>query len=147
MARISIIADDNDVAALISDVLSDEGHTVAVCVRPVDGLAWTAAHPADLILVDMWMETPTQGLDLVSSLRRCPEMCRVPLVLCSDGASIGDARGLTGVPGLPVLQKPFTLDELEQVVDLALDGGGQWRRPRVSGQQASGMAPVSPAHL
>ena len=53
MARISIIADDNDVAALISDVLSDEGHTVAVCVRPVDGLAWTAAHPADLILVDL----------------------------------------------------------------------------------------------
>jgi DNA-binding NtrC family response regulator len=125
MARIAVVADDADVAMLLGEALEDTGHSVAACVRPDDAMAWLREHPADLVLVDVWLRTPQEGWDLITKLREDPATSSIPVIVCSDDTWHDRVAKLLPPSNLPVLHKPFDLEELDDVVGHALTGDRQ----------------------
>jgi DNA-binding NtrC family response regulator len=120
MARIAVVADDADVAMLLGEALEDTGHSVSACVRPDDAMSWLRDHPADLVLVDVWLRTPQEGWDLVAQLKQDPATHLIPVIICSDDTWHDRVDKLLPAEDLPVLHKPFDLEELDEVVGHAL---------------------------
>ena len=81
---------------MIVDVLASHGHQVDTAADSVEALRRCEQVRYDLILSDL----------------RMPKM---------DGA---DYAGILGVAGVPVLAKPFTVDELRHAVTQALGTEG-----------------------
>jgi CheY-like chemotaxis protein len=81
---IAVIDDEPAVVALVAEVLIDEGY---------ETVAWpTGAGAYDLIrermpvavLLDMRMETPEAGMEVLRALRHDPQTQRIPVILISS---------------------------------------------------------------
>jgi CheY-like chemotaxis protein len=118
MARILIIDDDEPLAATLSQWLTVAGHSVATAADPFDGVNLFRAAPFDLVLMDMVM--PRSGLMAMRVLRE--QHPDVRIIAMTGGASfrLGHARDLGACHSLV---KPFTPDQLGDVVASALDDG------------------------
>ena len=82
MAKILIVDDDLELAALLSDVLSSEGFDVESRDTLVDGRAALASTPPDLLILDiMFPENPAGGFDLAREIRGAPATQHLPVIL------------------------------------------------------------------
>jgi PAS domain S-box-containing protein len=115
--RVLLVEDDEDVAALTEEMLRHLGHTVVRVASAAMALAAIGdSTPPDLVLTDVVMPGGQDGLDLARRLMT--ERPGLPILLCS---------GFSGAPmrvaaaGLPLLRKPFGLDELRRALTRAAD--------------------------
>jgi PAS domain S-box-containing protein len=110
--KVLLVEDDDDVALLTAEMLRHLGHEVArVESAGAARLALAEGVGADLVLTDVVMPGGQDGLDLARSLaEERPEM---PVLLCSG---YGGAPSRVAEAGLPLLRKPFTLDELRRAL-------------------------------
>jgi PAS domain S-box-containing protein len=114
-----LLADDNaDMRDYVSNLLSSRWEVDAVA----DGQAAldTARHrKPDLVLADIMMPR-LDGIDLLSALRRDPELCDVPVILLS--ARAGEEAQVEGLKAGAdsYLVKPFSARELVARVDSSL---------------------------
>ena len=110
------VCDDDDVAALIVDMLAQLGH-VPTRVRTAAAALGALAdgRAVDLLFTDVLMPGGMDGLALArEAARRRPGL---PVLLTTGYAGGGAAA----VPlGLPVLRKPYRIDDLVQALELAL---------------------------
>ncbi len=70
MARILIVDDDPDVVEACRVVLEPEGHTVAPSSNRADAMAAIAKNKPDLLILDVIMEQPDDGIAMAQELRR-----------------------------------------------------------------------------
>jgi signal transduction histidine kinase/ActR/RegA family two-component response regulator len=110
--RVLLVEDDADVAALTEEMLRHLGHQVTRVASTALALAAIAEGPVpDLVLTDVVMPGGQDGLDLARQL--ATDRPSLPILLCS---------GFSGAPlrvaatGLPLLRKPFGLEELRRAV-------------------------------
>ena len=123
-ARILVIEDEPAVARLIADVLSEEGHRVEVVLDSREGLALIARKAYRLVICDLRMPH-LSGRSLFQELaRRGHPLGRRFIFVTGDTVSPLVARFLKS-SGAPYLAKPFFIDELKDVVQLALKGQGR----------------------
>jgi PAS domain S-box-containing protein len=115
--RVLLVEDDEDVAALTEEMLRHLGHTVVRVASAAMALAAIADSTApDLVLTDVVMPGGQDGLDLARRLMT--DRPGLPILLCS---------GFSGAPlrvaaaGLPLLRKPFGLDELRRALTRAAE--------------------------
>ncbi len=88
MARILIVDDDPDIVDAARLVLEREGHTVASAGNRPDGLqALDESHP-DLLILDVMMEEPDDGLRMAREIRRGGKMLPI-LMLTSINPTMG----------------------------------------------------------
>jgi len=127
MARILIVDDDRDVVEACRLFLEKEGHTVAVAYSRGGGMRAVAEWPPDLLVLDVMMEQPDDGITMAQELRRSG--WETPIVILS---SIGSATGLkygADPDVLPVdafLDKPVRPAVLTKTVaDLLARAGGR----------------------
>ena len=114
-ARLLIVDDDEDLRALLAEVLESEGYAVEAAPGGAAALAAVAAAPPDLVLLDLRMED-MDGAEVIARLRADQRTSAVPLVVMS-GARDG------AVPAsVPHLLKPVGLDQLLSTVRSALGG-------------------------
>ena len=109
-SRILIVDDDALVAAFMTDTLTRLGHTTLEVTSGLEAVEKLSTDSAfDLVLTDLHMGK-MDGYDLTERLRLThPDL---PVVLVTaDGHAGEDRRCRT-----PVLLKPYTRDELKQVV-------------------------------
>ena len=115
-AAILVCEDDDDVAALVVDMLAQLGH-VPTRVRTAAAALGALAdgRAVDLLFTDVLMPGGMDGLALArEAARRRPGLP----VLLTTGYTGG---GAAAVPlGLPVLRKPYRIDDLVQALELAL---------------------------
>jgi DNA-binding response OmpR family regulator len=70
MAKILIVDDDPDVVEACRLVLDSVGHAVATAGSRTEGMQAVAAEAPDLIVLDVIMEQPDDGIAMAQELRR-----------------------------------------------------------------------------
>jgi CheY-like chemotaxis protein len=111
--RVLVIEDEAVVAALIEDILVDNGcHVVGVASRLNDALAKVQSLSFDVAIVDMNLNGQ-QSLPVAELLAQ-----RGAAFVLSTGYGASCAASS---PGVPILQKPFRQNDLERALREALN--------------------------
>jgi CheY-like chemotaxis protein/two-component sensor histidine kinase len=115
-SRLLVVDDDHAVAAAIGRMLARD-HDVTVVHRAIDALALIQrGERFDVILSDLMMPEMT-GADLHAALLALAPEQAAAMVFVTGGAFTPSARSfLASVPN-PVLEKPFDLKALRQILD------------------------------
>ena len=117
MARILVIDDDSDIAALIGMRLDMDGHTVHIESDGASGLARAQTERPDVVIVD-WTLPGLSGPEICAQLRADPEMARTRLIMLT-ARPLGDVAA-AGIAADEVLAKPFSPRHLSERVTAAL---------------------------
>lgn len=107
-----LVAEDEPLAALvIEDVLTGEGHAVALAQDGMEALDLAGRDRFDLLLTDLAMPR-LDGLDLIRRLRQSQPL--LPVVVMTGFLSPAAAQELRDQarPPVALLQKPFEIDRL-----------------------------------
>ena len=127
MATVLVINDDNDILDTYESMLLSMGYEPVAKKIVTSGPETVRDVGADALLVDLQRPDDDQyGIRLIEELRADEEMRAFPIILCSGAAeAIQSLRPRLDALGVPVVIKPFTMDELEQTLASALrDPGG-----------------------
>ncbi len=122
--RIAIVDDDQGLAELLAEYLTDQGYAVAHCTRGDAAFAFVLAHRPDAIILDVRM-AGIGGLGVLYLLSTDPRTARIPVLLCT-AVSVGEMQRWAEVldqKGVPVLFKPFALADLTAAVRALLPDG------------------------
>ena len=121
MTRIAIIDDDQshlDLAAILFGSRDWTTTTVPEGTALVDSLR--CSRP-DAILLDIRLGRGQSGWDILDQLQSEPETNAIPVVIWSaDIPGINEKRDWLERRGIPVLSKPFEIDDLFRCVEQVL---------------------------
>ncbi len=129
-ARILIVQDDRLVSRGVEAQLTAIGHTVVgMTSRGDDVLARTLDSRADLVLMDVHLEGPVDGIAAAQQLR---DHCRVPVVFLSAQADKATIKRASRTEPFAYLLKPFDDMQLVTAIEVALHKHGAEQRLRAS---------------
>ena len=109
--KILVVDDDTDFVDYVQAVLVENGYDVDVAYSGEQCRDKITAAKPDLVLLDMMMETWSEGSNVVADLRKCPETKDVPIIVNSavnfgsgmtDAAEATDAMNVQGYMVKPV---------------------------------------------
>ncbi len=113
MAKILVVDDDPDITYAVSLFLKKEGHEVKTASSRAEGMSALASFKPDLMVLDVMMEQPDDGIAMAQELRRTGQM--LPIVMLT---SVGKVTGMSFdkdsdlVPVDAFFEKPVRPDEL-----------------------------------
>ena len=121
-----LLIDDDPLMHDIVRIILDGDYRLTCCATVSRGLEVLRNDRPGLLLLDIMLSTPTEGLELAARLQADTELSGVPYVLVSsappergsDKSSPG-ARGLAGAAGF--LEKPLHAAQLRRAVAGILD--------------------------
>ena len=115
-ARILVCDDDGDVRALVGTFLRDSGYTVWEANNPTLALQiLERERPIDLLLIDYAMPEMS-GAAVIDHARTCQPGLKGLLI-----TGYADVLRTGGIPGIPVLPKPFKVAELSERIAAILN--------------------------
>ncbi len=125
-ARILLIDDDPDIHVAVRMILEPLGHCVDCHRTGQAGLDAIRRAPPDLVLLDIMLAHPSEGLQVACELRRDGRLKEIPLILMSSiGQSIGMEYGREMCPDAMsadmFLEKPFDAKTLREAVAWILE--------------------------
>lgn len=115
-----VIVDDQPFVALLREALCDRYQVVAVGRERLSRRSVVDARP-DAVVIDVDLRAD-DALARLGELRDWGSLAAVPTIMTTaDGYAVREhSAALEGMPGLFVLAKPFSLDQLESLIALAL---------------------------
>ena len=118
MATILVVDDELGIRALLSEILSDEGHTVELAENAAQARQVREMLRPDLVLLDIWMP----DVDGISLLKEwgATGMLTMPVIMMSGHGTIDTAVEATKFGASAFLEKPITLQKLLRAVEQAL---------------------------
>ena len=118
MATILVVDDELGIRALLSDILTDEGHTVEVAENAAQARAMREQCKPDLVLLDIWMP----DVDGVTLLKEwgATGLLTMPVIMMSGHGTIDTAVEATKVGAQAFLEKPITMQKLLRAVEQGL---------------------------
>jgi CheY-like chemotaxis protein/anti-sigma regulatory factor (Ser/Thr protein kinase) len=117
MPRILVVDDDRTTLQMIRLQLEAAGYRVETARDGASALAKLASHPADLVLLDVWMPG-MDGLEVLARLREAPSRPRV-VVMTADDAPETLLRAVRE-HAFRYVTKPVEPSELTEVVEAVL---------------------------
>jgi len=118
MAIILVVDDELGIRALLSEILTDEGHTVELAEDASQARAVRERMKPDLVLLDIWMPD-VDGITLLKEWG-ATGMLTMPVIMMSGHGTIDTAVEATKVGALAFLEKPITLQKLLRAVEQGL---------------------------
>ncbi|MDB6002346.1 MAG: family transcriptional regulator [Rhizobacter sp.] len=118
MATILVVDDELGIRALLSEILSDEGHTVELAQNAAQARSCRERFRPDLVLLDIWMPD-VDGITLLKEWGTTGQLT-MPVVMMSGHGTIDTAVEATKFGALAFLEKPITLAKLLKAVEAAL---------------------------
>jgi DNA-binding NtrC family response regulator len=118
MATILVVDDELGIRALLSEILSDEGHTVELAENAAQARQVREALRPDLVLLDIWMPD-VDGITLLKEWAASAQLT-MPVIMMSGHGTIDTAVEATKHGASAFLEKPITLQKLLRAVDQAL---------------------------
>ncbi len=114
MEHILIVDDEPDIRNLISDILADEGYSVATAGNGDEANQQISRHHPNLILLDIWMP----DIDGISLLKMWTDNKTVtaPIVMMSGHGTVETAVEATRLGAKDFIEKPLSLAKLLQTV-------------------------------
>jgi DNA-binding NtrC family response regulator len=118
MANILVVDDELGIRALLSEILTDEGHTVELAENAAQARLWREKQRPDLVLLDIWMP----DVDGVTLLKEWASsgLLTMPVIMMSGHGTIDTAVEATKFGAVAFLEKPITLQKLLRAVEQAL---------------------------
>lgn len=113
--RMLVIDDERDVRDAIADTLRIDGHDVQTASDGKEGLALISRNPFDVIFCDLRMPE-MDGQALYEEVRRDHPQALKRIVFVTAQAHSPDYGPFLREVGAPVLEKPFTLQQIRQMV-------------------------------
>ena len=116
-----IVEDESIIAGLIADVLAMEGCRTKRAATVAHAADLVHAERPDLVILDIRLETPAAGWQLLQAMRQDAQLEIIPVLVCSgDVFFINDHLVALQTPRTDVLCKPFSIDALVEKVHVAL---------------------------
>ncbi len=109
MAKILVVEDDADTAAMIRTFLVFERHVVEMIADGTEALAHLKTFPYDLIIMD-WQLPGTNGVDVCKEFRNRRGV--TPILMLTGKHTVGDKEAGLDSGADDYLTKPFDLREL-----------------------------------
>ncbi len=118
MATILVVDDEVGIRALLSEILTDEGHAIELAENAVQARAVRERLRPDLVLLDIWMP----DVDGISLLKEwgAGGLLNMPVIMMSGHGTIDTAVEATKFGAMAFLEKPITLQKLLRSVELGL---------------------------
>jgi len=129
MAKVLVIDDDPDTVLAVRMPLEAEGHVVTSAPSGKEGLEHIKADRPDVIILDVMMETHTEGFQLALKLHNpdptseYAEFSNIPILMLTAIHSTTPLRFEPDIDYLPVelfVDKPVDPDDLVRKVDWVL---------------------------
>ena len=121
--RIAVVDDEPSFLDLLQEVLSDDGYEAHPFPGGVADYQRVRDLAPDAIILDIRMENPRTGWDLLARMRRDDVLGATPVIVCSgDLPSMHERAMDLERLGAAVLAKPFDLDDLLALLDRFIGG-------------------------
>jgi len=113
MSKVLIVDDDEEIRAIVSDCLQEEGFEVSLAKDGAEALAILRREGGFLILLDLMMPN-IDGRQVIQALQTDPSLLNGnKVVVMSAGSRLSSVRPLLGTSlVVALLSKPFELDRL-----------------------------------
>ncbi len=128
--RVLVIDDDPDIHSVIELILGDAEYEFTGCRTGEAGLEALQQQPPDLVLLDIMLTQPTEGLQIACQMRQRERWKDIPIIFIS---AVGQAQGAAyarevcpvSLDTIAFLEKPLEAATLRAAVRRALqrDGG------------------------
>jgi DNA-binding NtrC family response regulator len=118
MATILVVDDELGIRALLSEILSDEGHTIELAENAAQARSARERMRPDLVLLDIWMPD-VDGVTLLKEWGGAG-LLTMPVIMMSGHGTIDTAVEATKFGAIAFLEKPITLQKLLRAVEQAL---------------------------
>ena len=118
MATILVVDDELGIRALLSEILTDEGHNVELAEDAAQARACRERMRPDLVLLDIWMPD-VDGITLLKEWGAAG-LLTMPVIMMSGHGTIDTAVEATKHGAMAFLEKPITLQKLLRAVEQAL---------------------------
>ena len=118
MATILVVDDELGIRALLSEILTDEGHTVELAENAAQARQVRELLRPDLVLLDIWMPD-VDGVTLLKEWSAGGQLS-MPVIMMSGHGTIDTAVEATKFGASAFLEKPITLQKLLRAVEQAL---------------------------
>ena len=156
MATILVVDDELGIRALLSEILSDEGHSIELAENAAQARAARERGRPDLVLLDIWMPD-VDGITLLKEWSANAQL-NMPVIMMSGHGTIDTAVEAIKFGAMAFLEKPITLQKLLRAVEQALVkpqaraaaanlGSGSGQRSTDPGFVQNSAMPVSMASL
>lgn len=157
MATILVVDDELGIRALLSEILSDEGHTIELAENATQARAVRERMRPDLVLLDIWMPD-VDGVTLLKEWGSAGVLT-MPVIMMSGHGTIDTAVEATKFGAIAFLEKPITLQKLLRAVEQALVktapprpapaavGMVSYARPEMSPMQAAPASLAGNSHM
>ena len=111
MARVLIVEDDRDIAALIAHYIEKAGNSAEIVADGGRALVVARDAPPDLIILDV-MLPGLNGLDVCKALRAAPATSAVPIIMLTARGEESERIAGLDVGADDYVVKPFSPNEL-----------------------------------
>jgi DNA-binding NtrC family response regulator len=115
--RVLVIEDNEQVSALLDDVISLEGYEVELVRPPLDGTDDIDFGEHDVAIIDLWLPW---GHDAFAIAKRAAA-AGARVILVSGNQALFERASQSGYP---FLQKPFRIARLVQLIHQVLERSG-----------------------
>lgn len=126
MAKILIVDDDADIVEAIQLVLEKEGYETALAYNRPEGMKQVEAEMPDLIVLDVMMDEPDDGIAMAQDLRR--QQFDKPILMLTSVAKVTGmkfGRDDEMVPVDEFVEKPIDPATLVAKIQELLKGEGK----------------------
>lgn len=110
MAQILVVDDEIGIRELLSEILVDEGHDVALAENATRAREARNVTRPDLVLLDIWMPD-TDGITLLKEWQAGGQL-NMPVIMMSGHGTIDTAVEATRIGAMDFLEKPIALQKL-----------------------------------
>jgi DNA-binding NtrC family response regulator len=145
MATILVVDDELGIRALLSEILTDEGHTVELAENAAQARSVRESLRPDLVLLDIWMPD-VDGITLLKEWGASAQLS-MPVIMMSGHGTIDTAVEATKYGATAFLEKPITLQKLLRAVEQALVKPGLRSQAMPGGPRDAVLLPGSEAAI
>ncbi len=120
-ARILVTNDDPVFLALIRELLEQAGYEALAPAEPHEPYEFAKGTQPDLVILDVVFREEGRSLTALDKLTLDPETAHIPVIVCSTAAgTLQSLERRRKDVGIRVLEKPFHVDSLLEMVRVSL---------------------------
>lgn len=132
--KILLIDDDADIHGVVELMLTPLGHRLTCCRTGASGLEAMRRERPDLVLLDIMLTDPMEGLQVACQMRQDPRLKDIPIIFISAVGELESAQYAKEICPVALaadmfLEKPLVAASVREAVAWVLQQQGRTQAP------------------